>query len=176
MTDCPCGSKISMTDCCGRYIANVCVASTAEALMRSRYTAYTLADADYLQRTSNVGVFNAAAIRQWANQVNWLGLQVLNVSAGNPGDEVGEVTYIARYRENDQERVISEQAIFHKIKGEWRYVGSTSVPSSHILRKVGRNAPCLCGSGKKSKKCCENPDTQIEKQSEGLSVGTVHIS
>ena len=25
------------------------------------------------------------------------------------------------------------------------------------MEKPGRNDPCLCGSGKKSKKCCEQP-------------------
>jgi uncharacterized protein YecA (UPF0149 family) len=28
------------------------------------------------------------------------------------------------------------------------------VPERNIFRKVGRNDPCPCGSGKKFKKCC----------------------
>jgi hypothetical protein len=29
--------------------------------------------------------------------------------------------------------------------------------------KIGRNAPCPCGSGKKYKKCCLNNDQQMER-------------
>lgn len=31
---------------------------------------------------------------------------------------------------------------------------SGPVPFRHALPKVGRNAPCPCGSGKKYKRCC----------------------
>jgi SEC-C motif-containing protein len=40
---CPCGSdNKKYTDCCGRYLDGGEAAPTAEALMRSRYTAYAL--------------------------------------------------------------------------------------------------------------------------------------
>ena len=49
--DCPCGSGRSITVCCGPYVARSETAPTAEALMRSRYTAYTLGRTDYLLYT-----------------------------------------------------------------------------------------------------------------------------
>jgi hypothetical protein len=36
------------------------------------------------------------------------------------------------------------------------YVESLAMPRRDPLRKVGRNDPCPCGSGKKFKKCCLN--------------------
>ena len=50
MTDCPCGSERSLDDCCGPIIAGA-APPTAEILMRSRYTAYTLGNFDYLAGT-----------------------------------------------------------------------------------------------------------------------------
>lgn len=156
MTDCPCGTGNPITDCCGRYIANLCPAPTAEALMRSRYTAYTLADTVYLQKTSDVGVFDAAVVRRWATRVTWLGLNVRQIKAGAQHDDVGEVDYIARYRENGQEKTIAENALFRKIKGGWCYIGSKPRHVTERSGRVGRNDPCPCASGKKFKKCCGN--------------------
>ena len=51
-TLCPCGSLHPYADCCGRFIEHPeCAAPTAEALMRSRYTAYTLGCESYLLAT-----------------------------------------------------------------------------------------------------------------------------
>ena len=50
MQDCPCGSGASLAACCGPVIAGG-PARTAEALMRSRYTAYALRDLDHIERT-----------------------------------------------------------------------------------------------------------------------------
>ncbi|MEQ1659918.1 MAG: YchJ family metal-binding protein, partial [Hylemonella sp.] len=57
--DCPCGRRdtadrvLSHARCCGLYLADVAVrpAPDAEALMRSRYSAFVLERADYLLAT-----------------------------------------------------------------------------------------------------------------------------
>jgi uncharacterized protein YchJ len=38
--ECYCGSQLNFNDCCNRYINGSQIAATAEALMRSRYSAY----------------------------------------------------------------------------------------------------------------------------------------
>ncbi len=38
-----------------------------------------------------------------------------------------------------------------------------------VDRKISRNDPCLCGSGKKYKKCCINISTSIEKTGENIN-------
>ncbi|MBC7906861.1 MAG: SEC-C domain-containing protein, partial [Rhodospirillaceae bacterium] len=50
MTSCPCGSGRGLDACCAP-ILNGAAAPTPEALMRSRYTAFTQADLDYLETT-----------------------------------------------------------------------------------------------------------------------------
>ncbi|MDQ6967588.1 MAG: YchJ family metal-binding protein, partial [Mariprofundaceae bacterium] len=47
---CPCGSNKPFASCCRPIIANDS-ASTAEQLMRSRYSAFVLGDAEYLLKT-----------------------------------------------------------------------------------------------------------------------------
>ncbi|BBD09151.1 SEC-C motif domain-containing protein [Desulfovibrio ferrophilus] len=46
--DCPCGSGKEYTACC-EPIINGTPAPTAEALMRSRYSAYVVGNIDYIQ-------------------------------------------------------------------------------------------------------------------------------
>lgn len=48
---CPCGTGTSYDACCAPLLANREQAATPEQLMRSRYTAYVLGDADHLFRT-----------------------------------------------------------------------------------------------------------------------------
>lgn len=51
MTPCPCVSGKEFDSCCGIYLSGLASAPTAEALMRSRYTAYTKNRYDYLLDT-----------------------------------------------------------------------------------------------------------------------------
>ncbi|MES2212499.1 MAG: YchJ family metal-binding protein [Pseudomonadota bacterium] len=49
--ECPCGSKNSLATCCGRFLSGHDFPKTAEELMRARYTAFTLVDLDFIQKT-----------------------------------------------------------------------------------------------------------------------------
>lgn len=42
MTSCPCGSSRSYADCCEPFVTGAAKAQTAEQLMRSRYTAFSV--------------------------------------------------------------------------------------------------------------------------------------
>ncbi|MCB1240613.1 MAG: SEC-C domain-containing protein, partial [Tetrasphaera sp.] len=48
---CPCGTSLSYAACCRRFVVDGELAPTAEALMRSRYTAYAMGSGDHLFRT-----------------------------------------------------------------------------------------------------------------------------
>ncbi len=50
MKPCPCGSKVDYLGCCGQYIDYSTHPKTPEALMRSRFTAYSLADIAYIKK------------------------------------------------------------------------------------------------------------------------------
>jgi SEC-C motif-containing protein len=154
---CPCGSRLSESQCCGRFIGGEC-APTAEALMRSRYTAYVRHEVDYLVETQDAESrrdLDRAAIARWSNEADWLGLTVQGVVAGGPGDETGEVEFVARFRQGGQEQSLHERSQFRKVDGRWFYVAG-QVPKRAPERKEkhpGPNEPCHCGSGMKYKRC-----------------------
>ena len=89
------------------------VLATAEALMRSRYTAYTLQDIDYLASTLDANQlrdFDRDTTETWARDSNWLGLEIVNTSAGSAADKDGTVEFKARYERDgaDLARVLAE--------------------------------------------------------------------
>ena len=53
MSLCPCGSGLELSACCGPYIEGKAKAPTAEALMRSRYTAHAICEYQYLTDTTH---------------------------------------------------------------------------------------------------------------------------
>ena len=63
---CPCGSALPYAACCGRWHAGALhlQAPSAEALMRSRYSAHVLGLADYLRDTWHPQTRPAARLRE----------------------------------------------------------------------------------------------------------------
>ena len=158
MTDCPCGSKSLLEECCGAIIAGA-PAPTAEALMRSRYTAFTLNNFDHIENTHAPEIrkeFNRSAAESVAKNSKWLGLEIREVIAGGVADETGTVEFVTHFLRDGNNFNHHELASFRKEKGNWVYVDGKMNPRSKPVRveKVGRNEPCPCGSGKKYKKCC----------------------
>ena len=124
--NCPCGSGEILQACCGKWIAGKKSAPTAEALMRSRYTAYVLEDVDYLvettlptSRTPNL----ANEIRSWMKQVQWQRLHVLSTEAGCRADREGIVEFIAEFISPNGADRHQERSKFKKVRGTWFYVG-----------------------------------------------------
>ncbi len=74
-TACPCGGA-SLATCCGRYLSGAAVAPTAEALMRSRYSAYTLRMETYLRATWHPSTLPPEPIVSPDEKLQWLGLEV----------------------------------------------------------------------------------------------------
>lgn len=158
MTSCPCGSQKDYTSCCGPLLAGK-PAPTAEALMRSRYTAYSLGNLDYIQRTcagEAALAFNRDEAAQSAQGTEWIGLTIEATEGGKEADDTGKVTFTARYRQHGRIHALSETSEFRRVLGAWRYTkGEVAISSSRsVSSQLGRNDPCLCGSGKKYKKCC----------------------
>lgn len=158
MDRCPCGSGRGFEDCCGPILGGA-PAPTAEALMRSRYTAYVRDQVDHIERTHASSAnedFDRAATEELAHSVDWLGLDILSTSDGLESDETGTVEFAVRYRQNREMTVHHELSYFGREDGRWVYVDGTINPKGPPRRveKVGRNDPCPCGSGKKYKKCC----------------------
>jgi SEC-C motif domain protein len=158
MTSCPCGSGRAFADCCSPYL-NGEPAPTAEALIRSRYTAFTLGDLDYVERTITdhaAASFNRVDMESALPGTEWLGLEIRDTEDGGEGDETGTVRFAFSFRANGRPFTQVERATFLRVDGEWRFHDSEINPKSEPVRvaHVGRNDPCPCGSGKKYKKCC----------------------
>lgn len=122
--------------------------------MRSRYTAYALADVDYLLSSWHASTRPPPAQLRGHATPNWVGLQLL----GNwPGEDVDEafVEFEARYREAGHLVTLHEVSRFRREAGRWYYLdGTSSSPRGQASRTPARNAACPCGSGKKYKRCC----------------------
>ncbi len=72
---CPCKSDLPYDTCCGPYLSGEKSPLTAEAMMRSRYTAFTKVDVGYIERTRHPrseNKFNEKATRRWASESKWL--------------------------------------------------------------------------------------------------------
>ena len=158
MTLCPCGSEKDLDGCCGPIIGGA-PAPTAEALLRSRYTAFVLGDIGYLADTlsSDIrGDFDQVEAESTAANAKWQGLEVRAITDGGEDDETGSVEFMARFRLRGKQRAHHELANFRREQGRWMCVGGQMDPKGppRQVVKVGRNEPCPCGSGKKYKKCC----------------------
>lgn len=158
MTLCPCGSDQNLDGCCGPIIDGT-PAPTAEALLRSRYTAFVLGNIGYLADTLSPdirGDFDQVEAENTARDAKWLGLEVRAITDGVENDESGSIEFIARFRLRGEQRIHHELAKFRREQGRWMCVGGQMNPkgSPRQVLKAGRNEPCPCGSGKKYKKCC----------------------
>ncbi len=119
---CPCGSKKPYDACCGRYIEGKAHAPTAEALMRSRFTAYVRGDLDYLEAT-DMHEIDREATKAWMQSARFTKLEVLKTYRGKAMDKKGRVEFKAYYLEEGEERVHHELSDFEKYKGRWYYSG-----------------------------------------------------
>lgn len=152
---CLCGTGIAYASCCGIYHRGEQLPPTAEATMRSRFSAYARRDVDYLlaswdasKRPSHIDFSKETA--------QWQKLLVLNIKKGGVKDSKGIVEFKAYYQQDGEEYFMHEISRFVKTGQRWLYldgvVKAVSKAQSNI--ETGRNALCSCGSGKKFKRCC----------------------
>lgn len=113
---CPCGGA-AHAQCCERFIGRTAVPHTALELMRSRYTAYTLRDDDYLQATWHARSRPALPITEQG--VRWLGLDVRRHE--QQGD-AATVEFVARYKTGGRAQRLHEISRFVREDNRWFYV------------------------------------------------------
>jgi SEC-C motif-containing protein len=156
---CPCGSNRTYTECCRPLIKGEGSATTAEQLMRSRYCAFVKKDIDYLLTSLHPEYrsdYDEQSTRAWAESAEWKGIKIVNTTAGGPEDSEGQVEFVVTYIEKGNRQEHHELSAFKKENGVWFFTaGKTmSKPAVRAAPKTGRNDPCICGSGRKFKKCC----------------------
>lgn len=142
---CDCGRPQPYEQCCGRWHAGA-QPTTVEDLMRSRYSAFVRQNADYLLRTWHPETRPAAI--DWVEGTQWLQLQVRHAEQN---ERQGEVHFSAYFREQGIWQCLQERSRFVCDDGVWYYVDGVA---DWQRIKPQRNAPCLCGSGRKGKQCC----------------------
>ena len=124
MTDaapCPCGLHARYDRCCGRYHRAGELhlrAPTAEALMRSRYSAYVLKLEDYLLATWHPET-RPSELDLAADDSKWLGLEVRKHAVQD--DTHATVEFVARYRIAGKGHRLHELSRFVKQDGRWYY-------------------------------------------------------
>ncbi len=157
---CHCQSGKPFAECCEPYIKGVNNPPTAEALMRSRYSAYVTEDIPYLANTLHPKEredFDEAGAAKWAREANWQGLEVVRTDKGSANDSKGEVEFKVSYKRHGSTCIHHERAEFRKSEGIWYFFDGKMISDGPAKRegpKIGRNELCPCGSGKKYKRCC----------------------
>ncbi|MCZ4222109.1 YchJ family protein [Pedobacter rhodius] len=117
--NCPCGNNLLYKNCCQPYHLKIRIAPTAEALMRSRYSAFVVADGDYLYETTHTskrkGNSKNAYLKS-AKNIKWIKLEI--VSAGFDTVEF-KAFYLNKQFETE---VLHEKSNFKFEGGKWYYV------------------------------------------------------
>jgi SEC-C motif-containing protein len=138
---------MTLDECCGRYHRGE-AAPTAEAQMRSRYSAYVLKNSDYLRSTWHPSTC-PLELDISSDNTPWQRLVIIGTEKGTVTDSEGVVEFAAYYQGGQ----LHERSRFVREEGRWFYLDG-EILSPHQEQKPGRNAPCPCGSGKKYKRCC----------------------
>ncbi len=87
---CPCGKGESLETCCGPLLSGAALPETAEALMRSRYTAYATGNVDYILSShdpATMGEVDRNNTEVWSKSAEWLGLTITRTERGEASDE-----------------------------------------------------------------------------------------
>ncbi len=119
---CPCGTGLLLEACCGPLLAAERLATTAEELMRSRYTAYALGDREHLWRTWDP---RTRPDEPYLGEDRWTGLRVREVVGGGPDDDTGVVDFVATYDGGQ----LAERSRFTRRAGRWFYTGAEEPPT-----------------------------------------------
>lgn len=119
MTICYCGNHLSFQECCEPYIKGIKKAPTAETLMRSRFSAYATANADYLVDTTHSSTrkdHKKSDILLWSTSNKWIRLEIIESNETT-------VNFEAHYLDNhNQEQIHKEKSTFVLENGVWFYV------------------------------------------------------
>ncbi len=122
--NCPCGRPLEYIHCCGKAHQNIINAKTAEDLMRSRYTAFTMANGDYLMESHHSMTRKSARKNElvlWAKSVKWLKLEIIKTVDGGEEDSEGIVEFKAHFREGKKRKVMHQTGKFLREFGHWVY-------------------------------------------------------
>jgi SEC-C motif domain protein len=142
---CKCGSSLPCH--CENIIDGSIPATNPEQLMRSRYVAFKSGNVDYLINTSSSNLLNTIDrqdLVSYCQSVKFVNLRVLATNKDM-------VEFKAQLIDSDYLVTLHERSVFITEDGKWKYDHGElfDIPP----KKLSRNDPCPCNSGKKYKKC-----------------------
>jgi SEC-C motif-containing protein len=122
---CPCGLGDDYESCCGRLHAGA-PAPTAEALMRSRYSAFAIGDPAYLLHSWHPSTRPAELSLDPGQR--WTRLEILSTTGGGLLHAEGTVEFRAHYRTADgRSGSMRENSRFVRENGRWLYLDGTQL-------------------------------------------------
>lgn len=116
---CPCSSGDVFGRCCGPIIDGA-PAPTAERLMRSRYTAFSLQDQSHLLRTWHPSTRPETI--EFEPDLRWRRLLVIDRVGGGPFDREGVVEFEAIWRQGATRGSLHERSRFLRDGRHWYYL------------------------------------------------------
>jgi SEC-C motif-containing protein len=117
---CVCLSGAEYFECCGRFHDGEAQPATAEQLMRSRFSAFVLLDADYLLRTWHPET--APSGLELDSGLEWGRLAILSTRRGGPLDTKGTVEFKVPFVYDGERGVHHETSSFVRENRRWYYV------------------------------------------------------
>lgn len=121
---CPCG-KGAYAACCGRFLSGAAIAATAEELMRSRYTAFSLRDEAYLRSTWHPDTLPEEPLTA-ETDIKWIGLDIIRHRHEINADDA-TVEFVARFKVGGRAHRLHEISRFERQQDDaglrrWYYV------------------------------------------------------
>lgn len=131
--DCPCHSKKRYAACCGPLHKGEAQAETAAALMRSRYTAFSLGLGEYLLGTlaSTHPDRNTDAIELGASRRSQRFMDLCILHESTDGN-AAQVLFYARLFERGVDHSFVELSDFVREDGAWRYHKGALIPAAEV--------------------------------------------
>ena len=125
---CTCNIEKKYSYCCKKAHQKIGSVTSAEILMRSRYSAFVLENIEYLQKShhskTRPSKKEKREIEKWTKSVKWLKLEVLNTVKGTASDSTGTVEFKAFFMENGTIDAIQENSKFTLENNHWVYIGA----------------------------------------------------
>ncbi|GAB2694524.1 YchJ family protein [Kitasatospora kifunensis] len=124
---CPCGLPSNYADCCRRLHHGLAQATTAEQLMRSRFSAFVVNDAAYLLRSWHPRT--RPPVIDFDARLSWQRLEILDSTEGGPFHQEGTVEFVAHYVEQGISGRLHERSRFVRHEGAWVYLDGVITPT-----------------------------------------------
>ena len=125
LATCPCCSGKTYKKCCQPYHDGT-APPTAEALMRSRYSAYAMHLPAYIiESTHPQNTLYQTNTKEWKEELlsfcQSVSFTKLEVLATEEGETSAVVSFRAHFSQDDRRSHFTEKSLFKKVLGRWLY-------------------------------------------------------